>query len=225
VKLHFLFGYSFLVGICELLSAIIILGKYEPSRRMLTGFCRYILNIYNLFFLTGHYMDFLDFLFGVTSNPIIYSLIFFIYVILAVIVLPIPVEIGLFNPSVHPVILIALLAMGKGAGSLIVYFIGATVRKGIKARTIGKNFIFTKKLIGLCEGFVKKYGYYGLFIIMSTPLMIDSVSLYLFSILNPQNEDRKALSATRFVLVNIFAGAIRGIIILTLAYYVGIKLV
>ncbi len=170
-------------------------------------------------------MDFLNFLFGVTSNPFLYSLIFFIYVVLAVVILPIPVEIGLFNPSVHPVILIVLLAVGKGAGSLIVYLIGATVRKGIKARAIGINFILTKKIIRLCEEFVKKYGYYGLFIIMSTPLMIDSVSLYLFSLLNPRYKDKKALSATRFVLVNIFAGAMRSIIILSLAYYVGIKLV
>lgn len=170
-------------------------------------------------------MNFLDFLFGLTSNPFLYSLIFFVYVVLAVVILPVPVELGLFNPSVHPVILIALLAVGKGAGSLIVYFIGATVRKKIKARALGKNFVLTQKLIKISEEFVKKYGYYGLFIIMSTPLMIDSVSLYLFSLLNPRYKDRKALSATRFVVVNILAGAMRGIIILSLAYYVGIKLV
>ena len=170
-------------------------------------------------------MNFLDFLFGLTSDPFLYSLIFFVYVVLAAVILPVPVELGLFNPSVHPVILIALLAAGKGAGSLIVYFIGATVRKKIKARSLGKNFVLTRKLIKISEEFVKKYGYYGLFIIMSIPLMIDSVSLYLFSLLNPHYKDRKALTVTRFVVVNILAGAMRGIIILSLAYYVGIKLV
>ena len=64
-----------------------------------------------------------------------------------------------------------------------------------------------------------------IFFIMSIPLMVDSVSLYLFSLLNPRYEDSKALSATRFALVNVFAGALRGIIILSIAYYVGIKLV
>jgi len=83
----------------------------------------------------------------------------------------------------------------------------------------------TKKIIAWCERFVRKYGYYGLFIIMSIPLMLDSVTVYLFSLLNPKDDGKKAITRTWFVLINIGAGTVRGIIILLLAYFLSIRLI
>ncbi len=170
-------------------------------------------------------MDLIDLLLAATSDPLAYSLIFFIYVILAVVILPIPVEIGLFNPSMHPLLLILLLAVGKGVGALIVYQIGTTIRKRFEDRRPRKKPSLSTRIVKACEKFVQNYGYYGLFIIMSTPLMVDSVSLYLFSLLNPSLKEKRALTISRFVIVNILAGAVRGILILSLAYFVGIRLV
>jgi len=167
-------------------------------------------------------MNFIDFLFGVMEDPVSYSIVFFIYVILASIILPIPVEIGLFNSNINPALLIIILALGKGIGSFIAFEIGARVRGGLKKRTY-QNVVM-KKIINWCERFVMKYGYYGLLIIMSTPLMLDSATLYLFSILNP-NESGEAMTKRWFILINVAAGAIRGIIILSIAYIFGIKLV
>jgi membrane protein YqaA with SNARE-associated domain len=169
-------------------------------------------------------MDFIDILLGITGNPVLYSLLFLVYVILAVIILPIPVEIGLFNPLVNPLLLIMILAIGKGVGSLIVFEIGLKVRQIFEKWTSGTPL--TKKILLYCERFVKKYGYVGLFIIMSTPLMIDSLSLYLFSLLNSTKDGGdRALTRGYFVLINVIAGAVRGSIILLVAYGLGYRLV
>lgn len=168
-------------------------------------------------------MDLINVTLGAIENPVIYSIIFLIYVILAVIILPIPVEIGLFNPYIHPILLVSVLALGKGIGACIVFEVGVHIRDFLKKWASGTAL--THKIIGYCESFVKKYGYIGLFIIMSTPLMVDSVSLYLFSLLNPRTtENKRALDHRRFVVINIAAGAVRGSVIL-IAYHVGIRLV
>lgn len=168
-------------------------------------------------------MDLIEILFGTMLNPVLYSIIFFIYVILTVLILPIPVEIGLFNPYIHPALLIFILALGKGVGSAIAFEIGTRVRGVIEKKSIGTPLL--KNIVAWCERFVMKYGYYGLFIIMSIPLMLDSVTVYLFSLLNPRVDGKKAMTRTWFVLINIGAGAVRGIIILLLAYFLSIRLV
>ena len=168
-------------------------------------------------------MDLINVLLGAMGDPITYSIVFFIYVILAALILPIPVEIGLFNPVIHYVWLVFILAIGKGVGAFLVFEIGTRVRGALKKRSIGTPL--TKKIVAWCERFVRKYGYYGLFIIMSTPLMIDSASLYLFSLLNPKDEGKRAMTRRRFVLINIAAGAVRGTIIFLVAYLIGVRLV
>jgi len=168
-------------------------------------------------------MDIIDVLINSFGDPLTYSFIFLIYVILTVLFLPIPVEIGLFNPFINPVLLLCILALGKGIGAFLVFIIGLKIRKIIKKISFGTPFL--KKIITYCEKFVKKYGYIGLFIIMSIPLMIDSVSLYLFSLLNSEENGKTSLVKSKFVLINIFAGATRGAIILAFAYLFNTKLV
>ena len=169
-------------------------------------------------------MDLTEILLNAIEDPFSYSIIFLVYVILAAIILPIPVEIGLFNPYINPILLIIILAIGKGIGAFIVFNISKELRKKIKKITVGKNWKITKKIISKLENFVKKYGHYGLFIIMSIPLMVDSITLYLFSLLNPTDE-KTILTSTKFVIINVAAGAIRGIIILSIFYFIGIKLI
>ncbi|MBN2599362.1 MAG: hypothetical protein JXA75_02390 [Candidatus Thermoplasmatota archaeon] len=168
-------------------------------------------------------MDLIEILLGAMQDPITYSILFFTYVVLTVLILPIPVEIGLFNPYIHPALLIGILAAGKGIGSCIAFEIGTRIRGAIKKRTIGTSL--TKKIITACENFVRRYGYYGLFIILSIPLMLDSVTVYLFSVLNPNDAGKRALNRTWFVLINFAAGAVRGLIILLVAYFFSVRLV
>jgi len=167
-------------------------------------------------------MNFLDLMLNAVGNPVYYSIIFFIYVVLAAVILPIPVEIGLFNSSVSPLLLVIIMAIGKGAGAYIVFEIGYRARRLLRRVTSGG--LLTKKIIDALERFVRRHGHIGLFIIMSIPLMIDSVSLYLFSLLNP-SEGETALQKGTFVLINIVAGAVRGSIILAVAYWADVRLV
>lgn len=169
-------------------------------------------------------MDLIDILLNAITDPVTYSIIFFIYVILAAVILPIPVEIGLFNPHITPIWLIAILGIGKGIGALIVFTISKKIRIKIKHTTIGKDWEITKKTIAKSENFVRRYGHYGLFVIMSIPLMVDSITLYLFSLLNP-TEEKTVLTSTKFVMINIAAGVTRGTIILVIFYILGIKLI
>jgi len=168
-------------------------------------------------------MDLIEILLGFSQDPLTYLPLFLLYVILAAVFLPIPVEIGLFNSAIHPLFLIIVLAIGKGIGAFIVFYIGGGVRSLFKGRVWGSQL--TKKILMTLERFVKKYGYYGLFIIMSIPLMVDSITLYLFSLLNPQQNGKKALTRNRFVLINILAGGLRGTIVLVIFYLAGIKLI
>ncbi len=167
-------------------------------------------------------MDLIGILLNAVGNPYLYSIIFFLYVISAQIFLPIPVEIGLFNPYIHPGLLISILAIGNGCGSLIVFYIGTGVRKSVKKWTLKSKMI--KKFFIYSENFVKKYGAVGLYIFMSIPLMIDTLPLYFFSILNAEENGKRALSKKKFVLINILAGATRGTIVIVVYYILKIKL-
>lgn len=168
-------------------------------------------------------MDLIEILTGLASNPLAYSVLFLTYSILAAVILPIPVEIGLFNYLIHPAILVSILALGKGIGAFIVFEIGMSARKQLKEFSSPENRV-VKKLLEYSEWFVRRYGYYGLLIVLSTPLMIDSVSLYLFSLLNPE-EKGEGMEVEWFTLTNMIAGALRGIITLLIFYWVGLKLV
>ncbi len=186
---------------------------------------KFQLNLYNISLVfTDDILDLLDILLNAIGDPITYSFLFFIYVVLAAVILPIPVEIGLFNPTINPLLLLLILGIGKGVGAFIVYTVSQGLRKKIKTLTIGQNWKITKLVISKSENFVKTYGHYGLFIIMSIPLMVDSITLYLFSLLNP-TEGKTALTSTKFVIINIAAGATRGAIILAIFYYIGIRLI
>lgn len=167
-------------------------------------------------------MSLMNILFSIGNDPLQYSILFFTYAVLAAVILPIPVEVGLFNFLIHPAILITVLALGKGVGSLIVFEIGTKVRARVKKMCVENRFI--QKIVDFSEWFVEKYGSIGLFLILSTPLMIDSITLYLFSLLNPEEDHGKALSREWFVFINIMGGAVRGLITLIVYYYLNIKL-
>jgi membrane protein YqaA with SNARE-associated domain len=165
-------------------------------------------------------VDFMDILFDVANNPILYSVIFFLYCMAAAVFLPLPVELGLFAGDVHPVIKILILGLGKAAGSFFVFFIGFKV--DLKVRKLAARFKRYGKFVDMLEELVGKYGYYALYVILSVPLMVDTVPLYLFAI---YNKNEGGMSQKGFVLVNFLAGCTRATIILLLLWLFGVKLV
>ena len=60
------------------------------------------------------------------------------------------------------------------------------------------------------ESFVAKYNYYALYVILSIPLMLDTVPIYIFSL---ANKNGKALEVKWFAVTNFFAGVTRATIL------------
>jgi membrane protein YqaA with SNARE-associated domain len=164
--------------------------------------------------------ELMDILFGASNNPLLYSIIFFFYCVAAAVFLPLPVELGLFVGNVHPVIKVLILGAGKAVGSYFVFFIGIKVDQSIKKMSV--RFKRYGKFVDKMERFVEKYGYYSLYIILSIPMMIDTVPLYLFSI---YNKEENGMNQKGFVIVNFLAGCTRAIIIITILYGFGVKMV
>jgi len=158
-------------------------------------------------------MGFVDglttFLEQVQGDPLTYSVVFFIYIIAATIFLPVPVELMLFlSPATPFVIKAILLGVGKAIGSIIVFYIGMNVEGPILSLT--KKWGFFRMVVSTCKWFVDKLGYIGLYLIMSVPVMVDTVPVYLFSIFKKQRTRR---DLQLFALTNLIAGITRAAIV------------
>jgi hypothetical protein len=68
-------------------------------------------------------------------------------------------------------------------------------------------------LVSFCKWLVDKLGYIGLYLILSVPVMVDTVPVYLFSIIKKERTDR---DLRNFALTNLMAGVTRAAIV----YYV-----
>ncbi len=164
--------------------------------------------------------DFMSVLTGVAGDPILYSVVFFVYAVLAAIILPIPVEFGLIlSPHTPWYLLAVVLGAGKAVGSLLVFRIGMEIEGPV--RRWSQRFKFFGRFIELCEHFVARYGYYALYVLLSVPFMSDTAVLYIFSITNKNGE---ALKMKWFALVNFLAGITRAIFLVVLLYIFNINL-
>ena len=162
----------------------------------------------------------MDYLSANQADPATYLLIFFLFCVAAAIILPIPVEVALVvNPSIHIAVKAAVMGLGKGTGALAVFFIGRKIDE-----TVGqyaKRWRWYNWLLVKSEKLVRRYGYVAMYASMSVPGMVDTISLYLFSILNKEGQ---LMTLKYFVLVNILAGVTRAFLIYTLFKAFGIEL-
>lgn len=71
------------------------------------------------------------------------------------------------------------------------------------------------------ESLVRKYGYPAMFVIMAIPGMVDTIPLYVFSVLNKEGE---LMTLKGFVIVNFLAGVVRAALIYTLFTAFGVEL-
>ena len=141
----------------------------------------------------------------VQGDPLVYSVVFFIYIIAATLFLPIPVELLLFLSPATPFVFKAiLLGVGKAVGSIIVFYIGMNVERPIN--TLTKKWGFFRMVVNFSKWLVDKLGYLGLYLILSVPIMVDTVPVYLFSILRKDRCDR---DLKLFALTNLAAGITR----------------
>ena len=153
------------------------------------------------------------------SDPLYYSIGFFIYTVLATLILPLPVELGLILSPGTPLLVLALvLGLGRAVGSVIVLYTG----QGIGSRTnmwLQKWDWYRRSMEGL-EQIMARLSYLGLYIIMSIPFMPDTIPLYIFSISNENERFRMSW----FALTNFLAGCTRAILFLVLLDLFGLSL-
>jgi len=167
----------------------------------------------------GFLEDLMAFLEQNQADPVVYLLILFVFSVLVAVVLPIPIEIALiWNPSVPYVLKAAVLGAGKGVGSLAVFALGLKVEPVVRKWSKYRTF---KVILDKCEAFVARYGYVALYVILSIPLMTDTIPIYLFSIFNKEGT---AMEWRLFGLVNFFAGITRAAILWLLFAAFGINL-
>lgn len=141
----------------------------------------------------------------VQGDPLVYSVVFFIYIIAATLFLPIPVELLLFLSPATPFVFKALLlGVGKAVGSIIVFYIGMNVERPIN--TLTRKWGFFRMVVNFSKWLVDKLGYLGLYLILSVPIMVDTVPVYLFSIFRKDRCDR---DLKLFALTNLAAGITR----------------
>jgi hypothetical protein len=164
--------------------------------------------------------DFMSVLSGVSGDPVLYSVVFFIYAVLAAIILPIPVEFGLIiSPHTPWYVLAIVLGAGKAVGSVLVFRIGMEIEGPV--RRWSARLKWFGKFIELCERFVARFGYYALYVLLSIPFMSDTAVLYIFSI---TNKDGEAMKMKWFALVNFLAGVTRAILLVSLLYIFNVNL-
>jgi len=153
------------------------------------------------------------------ADPATYLLSLFFFSFLAAVILPIPVEVAVaVAPAGIPVAVVAIASgLGKGLGAMTVFFIGTTIEKTILTYT---KWGWFRWILNKSEAFVRRFGYPAIYVIMSIPLMTDSVPLYLFSLLNKEG---KLLNVWYFALVNVAAGFTRAALVLVLfrPYFAG----
>jgi membrane protein YqaA with SNARE-associated domain len=172
-------------------------------------------------------MDLMGALSDAVANPWTYVLLFYIYCVLAAVVLPIPVELGLIGLAAGnfqlfdlPVfqsflILAVVMGLGKATGGQIVFTLGVKLEDDIRRYL---KWGWFQKLMDKSSWLVNKLGYVGLYFVLSIPLMTDTVPLYLFSFLN---RDGKIFENKWFFVTNVLAGMSRALIVGILSIAIG----
>lgn len=170
-------------------------------------------------------VDLIGWLQGFIGQPAIYLFLVFVYAILVAMILPIPIEFALVWPFIdHDLVLFIAVALvmaaGKAVGALAILKLGIKAEKSVHYWE--KKFKWFGKLVHYFSLFVKKTGNVGLYIILSVPLMTDTVPIYIYSIFH---EEGKAPSPLAFALSNFLAAINRAVLIALVIALLGISLV
>lgn len=161
----------------------------------------------------------MDFLNSLYNNPLAFTLVVFVYAILVAIILPIPIEIALLFPiSDHRWGYLAgvaiALAAGKTVGAALVFVLGLRVEGTI--RKWSDRWRFARWFVVKAQNFVAKTRIPGLYVILSIPLMPDTITIYLYSLFNPEG---RALERNMFLTAN-FLAALNRTAFVVIAYLI-----
>jgi hypothetical protein len=168
-------------------------------------------------------VDLLQVLNDAYNTPWLYMLLVFGYAILVAVILPIPIEIALLPPLIdgrwgYLTGTAIAIAAGKTIGAWLIFVFGLNVEGSI--RKWSDRWRFAAWVIRKAEKFVGKTGYTGLYLLLSIPLMSDTIPIYVYSVFN---EGGKALERNMFLIAN-FLAALNRVAILGSAWFIGANL-
>ncbi len=168
--------------------------------------------------------DFINFLLGAYANPAVFLPLVFAYAIAVAVILPIPIELSLVVPIINRqwdyLALITLaLAAGKTIGAWLIFVLGIRVETTI--RWWSARWRLAKWFVDKADLFVQKTGYLGLYVLLSIPLMSDTIPIYLYSLFNKEG---KSLERNLYLASNFFA-AINRVAILATLFVIGVDLI
>lgn len=168
--------------------------------------------------------DFIGFLLGAYANPYVFLPLVFLYAIAIAVVLPIPIELSLVAPILdgqwgYLVAIAIALAAGKTVGAWLIFVLGVRVEDTI--RWWSERWRFAKWFVDKADLFVQKTGYLGIYVLLSIPLMSDTIPIYLYSLFNKEG---KSLERNLFLAANFFA-ALNRVAILAGLFLIGVDLI
>ncbi len=167
--------------------------------------------------------DIFHFLQSAYDMPAVFLPLVFLYAIAIAVILPIPIELTLLLPIINGqwgylVGISIVLASGKMVGAWLVFYLGINVEDNIRAWS--KRWRVADWFVKKADLFVQKTGYLGLYVLLSIPLMSDTIPIYLYSLFNVEG---KALERNLYLLSN-FLAALNRVALLVVLYFVGVNL-
>lgn len=157
------------------------------------------------------------------KNPYVFLPILFAYSVGVAVFLPTPVEVALLpflaEPALFGVAAVTVGA-GKAAGSWMVFRFGERMDKILEEKKARHSIL--RRFTDLVTRFVAKTKYVGLYLLLTLPLMSDTVPIYVYSLFN---QGGVLLDARYFMFTNFLAGVNRALIVLIVLVALGINLV
>jgi len=148
--------------------------------------------------------DFVSLINATYNSPPAYLTITFVFSILVAVVLPIPIELVLIGPILgqqweYLGAVVFTMAAGKTVGAWLIFFLGVRVEDNI--RRWSERYKTADRVVKWCERFVRRTNYVGLYVLLSIPLMSDTIPLYLYSLFNEEGHavDRRAFLVSNFL--------------------------
>lgn len=167
-------------------------------------------------------VDLLQVLNDTYNTPWLYMALAFGYAVLVAVVLPIPIEIALLPPLIdqrwgYLTGTALAIAAGKTFGAFLIFVLGLNVEGSV--RKWSERWRVAAWVVTKAGKFVQKTGYTGLYLLLSIPLMSDTIPIYVYSVFNEQG---KALERNMFLIAN-FLAALNRVAILGAAFYIGVN--
>ena len=161
-------------------------------------------------------VDLIAFLEEVFGNPVLFFPLLFLFSVLVAVILPIPIEVAIIWPILSGDFVLFVgatltIAIGKTVGAWAIFFLGIRVEDNIRRGS--EKYRFWKWFVELMTRFVRRTRHVGLLILLSIPLMTDTIPIYIYSLFNTEGE---VLSMSVFLSVNFVAAVIRSAIVAAL---------